>query len=68
MERSQLFKEAPFVLKLWFILYCLGISMFFYYISIHGIYKKSCIYCLCSRMLGCLFFPNIPYSKINMPL
>ena len=24
MERSQLFKEAPFVLKLWFILYCFG--------------------------------------------
>lgn len=68
MERSQLFKEAPFVLKLWFILYCLGISMFFIIFLFMAYIKKSCIYCLCSRMLGCFFFPNIPYSKINMPL
>lgn len=51
MERSQLFKEAPFVLKLWFILYCLVIFMFFI-IFLFMAYIKSRIYII--FVVGCL--------------
>lgn len=63
MERSQLFKEAPFVLKLWFILYCLGISMFFI-IFLFMAYIKSRVYIV--FVVGCLvasFFPIFPIAK-----